>query len=128
VLAPGPRISVRPGGRGSGRDAPGTVEWVWHAGSARNYAGLALLLAVAREWLSSGAGCPGSGDLPVFPARMDEAANWTGESPYRRVSLANGDDDLHEHSDGKATRSAECAAFETRKRRGSMNGWGHLRV
>ena len=56
------------------------VERVEHVGSAYTDAGLALLLASAREWLSSGQGSVlDLGDLPVVPARMGEVADWTGE-------------------------------------------------
>jgi transposase len=55
------------------------VERIEHVGSAHTDAGLALLLAAARERLSPGQGVLDLGDLPVVPARMDDVADWTGE-------------------------------------------------
>jgi hypothetical protein len=68
------------------------VERIEHVGSAHTDAQLALLLAAARERLSSGQGVLDLGDLPVVPARMDEVADWTGEPelPLRSAKLAAG--------------------------------------
>ena len=69
-----------------GRQA-GRVE---HVGSAHTDAGLALLLAAARERLSPGQDVLDLGDLPVVPARMDEVADWTGEPELPRQPAAGG--------------------------------------
>lgn len=68
------------------------VERVEHVGSAHTDAGLALLLAAARERLSPGQGVLDLGDLPVVPARMGEVADWTGqpELPLQAATPAAG--------------------------------------
>ncbi len=65
------------------------VERIEHVGSAHTDAGLALLLAAARERLSPGQDVLDLGDLPVVPARMDEVADWTGD-PELPVPSAGG--------------------------------------
>ena len=53
------------------------VEQVEHVGSAHTDAELALLLAVAREFLAPGQDVLDLGCLLVVPARMDDVADWT---------------------------------------------------
>src|SRR5580692_3108420 len=66
------------------------VERIEHVGSAHTDAELALLLAAARGRLSPGQDVLDLGDLQVVPARMEEVADWTGESELPAKPAAGG--------------------------------------
>jgi hypothetical protein len=66
------------------------IERIEHVGSAHTDAELALLLAAARGRLSPGQDVLDLGDLQVVPARMEEVADWTGESELPAKPAAGG--------------------------------------
>lgn len=60
----------------------GEVVEIEHVGSAHTDAGLALLLAAARERLQPGQQALDLGALVVEPARLDDTADWTRPQPH----------------------------------------------